>query len=245
MLSRSASLLLLLSGLLTPGVPAIAQVTDEQPNPRTEGLRPSERVRVLLDRVRVEQNRLESLEADFVQVKESALLVEPVESRGGFAFSAPNRVRWEYASPNPISILIVNEEMTTWYRDIQQAERVSVGRQSQRVLEYLGTGSSMDDLLEYFLLTMTVPIDEAEPYVLELVPKFDKVAKRIQGMTIWVDPALFLPLRLRYVEPDGDVTDLRFETLRVNEGVPDEHFVLESPSSVEVRQVELDRSAIR
>ena len=245
MLSRVALLLLLLSGVLTPGVPAIAQVPDELPHPRSQELRPSERVSVLLDRVRVEQNRLLSLEADFIQIKESALLVEPVESQGGFAFSAPDRVRWEYVSPNPISILIVNEEMTTWYRDIQQAERVSVGRQSQRVLEYLGTGSSMDDLLEYFLLTMTVPIDETEPYVLELAPKFDKVAKRIQGMTIWVDPELFLPLRLRYVEADGDVTDLRFESLRVNEGVPDEHFELEIPASVEVRQIELDRSANR
>jgi len=245
MLSRYAALLLLLTWVLTLGVPAVAQVQEELPHPRTEGLRPSKRVEVLLDRVRIEQSQLESLQASFVQVKESALLVEPVESRGGFAFSEPDKVRWEYDSPNPISILIVDEVMTTWYRDIQQAERVSVGRQSRRVIEYLGVGSSMDDLLEYFLLTLTLPIDETEPYVFDLAPRFDQVAKRIQGMTIWIDPERFLPLRLRYVEADGDVTDLRFENLRINEGVPDEHFELDLPATVEVREVELDRSAHR
>lgn len=245
MLSRFAALLLLLTWVLTPGVPIVAQVQEELPHPRNEGLGPSERVGALLDRVRVEQSRLESLEADFVQIKESALLVEPVESRGGFAFAAPDKVRWEYESPNPISILIVDEEMTTWYRDIQQAERVSVGRQSRRVLQYLGAGTSMDDLLEYFLLTLTVPIEETEPYTFDLAPKFDKVAKRIQGMTIWIDPDRFLPMRLRFVEADGDITDLRFENLRINEGVPGEHFELRLPDTVEVRQVEWDRSAGR
>jgi outer membrane lipoprotein-sorting protein len=253
MLSRFAVLLPLFAWVLLPAAPAVAEERGEPmaqqaaalegaalPHPRDEGLGPSERVGVLLDRVRVEQNKLESLEAEFIQIKESALLLEPVESRGGFAFSAPDKVRWEYQSPNPISILIVDEDMTTWYHDIQQAERVSVGRQSQRFLQYLGAGSSMDDLL-----TLTVPTDESEPYVFDLAPRFDKVEKRIKGMTVWIDPDLFLPLRLRYVEADGDITDLRFENLRVNEGVPSEHFELELPATVEVRQVELDRSAGR
>lgn len=172
------------------------------------------------------------------------MLVQPVEARGSFAFSAaPDRVRWEYETPNPISILIINEQMTTWYRDIQQAEKVSVGNQSQRVLKYLGAGSSMEDLLQYFELTLTVPVDSTQPYVFDLAPRFDKVAKRLQGMTVWLHPQFFLPTRLRYVEPDGDVTDIRFERLRINEGVPDDHFKLELPTTVEVRRVNPDRSA--
>lgn len=216
----------------------------ELPDPRNKGLGPTERVDALLERVRIEQGRIESLQADFVQNKESSMLVEPVEARGDFAFSAgPDRVRWEYETPNPISILIINEEMTTWYRDIQQAERVSVGNQSQRVLKYLGAGSSMEDLLQYFELTLTVPLDLADPYIFDLAPRFDKVAKRINGMTVWVHPVHFLPTRLRYVEADGDVTDIRFENMRINEGVPDTHFKLEIPTTVEVRRAQADRSA--
>jgi outer membrane lipoprotein-sorting protein len=242
MSSRVAVSLIVFTWALLSGATSMAQ--EGMPDPRQEGLRPSERVDALMERVRLEQARIESLQADFVQNKQSAMLVEPVEAEGSFAFAAtPDRVRWEYETPNPISILIINEEMITWYRDIQQAERVSVGNQSQRVLKYLGAGSSMEDLLQYFELTLTLPLDTSEPYVFDLAPRFDKVAKRLQGMTVWVHPEHFLPIKLRYIEADGDVTELRFENMRINEGVPDEHFELQLPITVEVRKVEPDRSA--
>ena len=238
---RVTFLLIACTWVLLSGVMCWAQ--EEVPDPRRSDLGPTERVDALLERVRLEQAKITSLQADFVQNKESAMLVEPVEAQGGFAFAAPDRVRWEYETPNPISILIVDEEMTTWYRDIQQAERVSVGNQSQRVLKYLGAGTSMDDLLQYFILTLTLPLDEKEPYVFDMAPRFDKVAKRLQGMTLWIHSEHFLPTRLRYIEADGDVTDIRFENMRINQGVPDEHFVLEMPTTVEVRRLQTDRTA--
>lgn len=242
MLVRIAFSLFAISWVLLSGGPVMAQ--HEMPDPRQQNLGPTERVDALLERVRIEQSRIESLEAEFVQNKQSAMLVEPVEAHGSFAFAAgPDRVRWEYEFPNPISILIIDEEMTTWYRDIQQAEKVSVGDQAQRVLKYLGAGSSMDDLLQYFELTMTVPEDASEPYVFDMAPRFDKVAKRIRGMTVWVHPEYFLPTRLRYIESDGDVTDIRFENMRINDGVAAEHFILDIPTTVEVRKVQADRSA--
>ena len=241
MSSRAAISLIACTWAVLMGAPAMSQ--EQVPDPRREGLGPSERVDALLERVRLEQAKVESLQADFVQHKESAMLLEPVEAQGNFAFAAaPDRVRWEYRTPNPISILIIDEEMTTWYRDIQQAERVSVGNQAQRVLKYLGAGSSMDDLLQYFDLTLTIPTDASEPYVFDLAPRFDKVAKRVRGMTVWVHPEHFLPTRLRYLEADGDVTDLRFDNMRINEGVPAEHFELELPTTVEVRRVTPERS---
>jgi len=223
---------------------AVALVgAQNQPHPRQKDLEPSERLAALVNRVRSEQQNVSTLEAGFTQIRESSMLIEPAESTGVFSYASPDRVRWEYESPNPISMLITGDEMTTWYRDIEQAERVQVGRHSQRVLKYLGAGSTMDDLLEYFSVSLTLPKDQSQPYKLEMVPKFDKVAKRLQGMSVWIDPELFLPLRLRYIEADGDVTDMRFEDLRVNGGLPEERFNLDIPITVEVRHVELDRSS--
>lgn len=242
MLQRIVPLLIVFSWVSSSGGPSLAE--SGMPDPRRQDLGPTERVDALLERVRLEQAKIETLQADFVQHKESAMLAAPVEAHGDFSFAAdPDRVRWEYRTPNPISILIVREEMTTWYRDIQQAERVSVGKQSQRVLKYLGAGSSMEDLMQYFELTLTVPQDVSEPYVFDLAPRFDKVAKRLQGMTVWVHPEYFLPTRLRYIEADGDVTDLTFENMRINQGVHADHFELEMPTTVEVRRVAPDGSA--
>ena len=60
-------------------------------------------------------------------------------------------------------------------------------------------------------------------------------------MTIWIGADHYLPVRLRYVDADGDVTDLRFENLRINGSVPVERFDLRLPDSVDVRVVELDQ----
>ena len=68
-----------------------------------------------------------------------------------------------------------------------------------------------------------------------------EAAKRVRAMTLWIDRTLFLPTRVRYVEGDGDVTEYRFQRLRVNGTVPEHRFTLDLPASVEVRILDLDR----
>ena len=230
------------SSALGQGSPA----AEDLPDPRWSGLEPGKRLETLIDRVRLEQQAIETLQAEFTQTKESALLLEPVESTGVFSFSMPDQVRWEYFTPDPISLLIRGDQMTTWYRDIDRAEKVHVGAKSQRILRYLGAGSSMDDLLEYFSVSLAVPDDVREPFRLDMEPRFSRVAKRVKAMTVWVDSTRYLPIRLRYVEPDGDATEYRFENLEINAPIPGDRFDLVLPASVDVRDIDLDqRSGLR
>ncbi len=217
--------------------------TASVPDPRNQDLTPSERLAALVERVRLEQSKLETLEAEFTQLKVSSMLVEPEVSEGTFSYAAPDRVRWEFETPIPISLLISGEEMTTWYRDIDRAEKVHVGRHSQRILQLLGAGSSVDQLLEHFTVTLKMPGDEERPFLLELAPRYKRVAKRLEGMSLWIDPQRFLLVRLRYLEPGGDVTEYRFHDLRINGGLPEDRFRLELPGHVEVKFVELDHRA--
>jgi len=217
---------------------AIAQ---EEANPWD--VEPTARLEVLVERMRLEQEKIRTLEASFVQRKESQLLLEPEESTGVFSYAAPDRVRWEYSDPTSISLLIHGDHMTTWYRDLGQVEQVEIGRHSQRVLEYLGAGSSLATLIEYFDVRLTLSDDRSRPMHLDLDPRFERVAKRLSGMGIWVDPESYLPIKLRYIEADGDVTEYEFTDYRVNEGVDSELFVLELPEDVEVRTIDLTRRA--
>ncbi|MEZ5332651.1 MAG: outer membrane lipoprotein carrier protein LolA [Thermoanaerobaculia bacterium] len=214
---------------------------EDPPDPNAPGLASGERLGALVERMRQEQESLTSLQADFVQTKESSMLLEPSEAAGTFYYAAPDRVRWEYRTPDPISMVIADDRMTTWYRDLDRAEEVDVGRQSQKILEYLGAGSSLSTLLEYFDVKLHQPGDASAPLELELEPRFERVAKRLAGMSLWIDPELYLPVRLRYIEADGDVTDYRFSNFRLNTEIPDERFRLEIPESVAVRRIDLNR----
>lgn len=209
------------------------------PDPRAQGLSGTERVHALLERVREEQAEIVALKADFVQRRESELLLEPEESRGRFAFLRPDRVLWEYRSPVPMRVLVSDDEMTTWYEALDKVEILEVGRYSDRILEYLGATNSLDLLQKYFDVTVSFPDDVRDPYRLELSPRSRRVEKRLAGMTLWLDPELFVPRRIRYLEADGDVTEYEFHDIEVNPPIPASHFELHLPPGVEMRRVTL------
>lgn len=212
---------------------------EDLPDPRQEGLTTGQKLEQLLARVELEQGRMETMQASFVQYKESALLIEPQVSKGEFLFVKPDKVRWEYTEPEPIRVVIHGEEMLTWYRDLGRAERVLVGNYSDRILEYMGASNSLELLRKYFDLRVEFPRDPTAPYLIQLLPRFERVAKRIAGMSLEIDPERFLPTTLRYEEADGDVTEYRFENLVLNGTIPDDGFDLGLPEGVEVHTVEL------
>ncbi len=80
-------------------------------------------------------------------------------------------MRWEYLSPNPITVVIRGDEMTTWYRDLKRAEVLTVGRYSNQIFKYLGASGSLQTLLQYFTVKLKLPEKKGEPYRLEAPPQ--------------------------------------------------------------------------
>ncbi len=229
---RFALALMLLSVLLSPGDRAVGVAP---PDPDAAGLSSRERLDALFTRVKMEQKQLQSLEARFVQRKESELFVQPEEARGRFSFVAPDRVRWEFVEPDPMVVVIDEDTMTTWYRDLEEADVMEVGRYSEQVFKYMGASGSLETLLDYFRIHVTFPDAEGEPYRLTLDPRYPRIAKRIEVMDLWIDRERFVPVRLRYVEPGGDTTEYRFTDVRVNPEIPADRFELDMPGDVEWR----------
>ena len=234
-MKRLALALLVLLAVAPAGAAA-----PSKPDPRAPGLAGMQRLEALLERVKLEQRSLKTLEASFVQNQESDLLVKPERSTGTFSYAAPDRVRWEYREPNPVSVVIHGDEMTTWYRDLKRADKLKIGRYSNQVFKYLGASGSLQTLLDYFNASLSVPKDAAAPYRLELTPKYQRISRRLKAMTIWIDSRRFLPVRLKYTEADGDTVQYEFQDLKVNPEIPAERFVLNLPKGVETRVIDLE-----
>jgi outer membrane lipoprotein carrier protein len=75
---------------------------------------PDRALEALVDRLQQSYDRLDGLEADFVQVLRSVALGEPQEERGHLYLSRPARMRWEYRSPEE-KLAIVDGERTYLY----------------------------------------------------------------------------------------------------------------------------------
>lgn len=213
------------------------------PDPDAPGLSSRERLDALFARVRAEQKSLRSLEASFTQSKKSEMLIEPEEARGSFSYLAPDRVRWEYVEPSPMTVVIDDDSMTTWYRDLKRADEIPVGRYSEQALKFMGASGTLETLLDYFRVHATFPRDGEAPYRLSLEPKYPRVAKRIEAMDVWIDRERFVPVRLRYVEPGGDVTEYTFSNIELNAEIPPERFELRLPADVERRRLGAARTS--
>jgi len=222
-------------------VPSFAAKPPVVPDPMALGLNGPQRLSALVDRVKYEQRQLKTLEARFTQQQESSMLASPEESKGVFSYAAPDRVRWEYLSPSPITVVIRGDQMTTWYRDLNRAETLKVGRYSSQVFKYLGASGSLQTLLEYFTVRLKLPEKKGDDYRLELDPKSARIAKRLKSMTLWIDAETFFPSHLKYVEGSGDSVEYQFSDMKRNAPIPEERFVLKLPPGVSTRTVDLSR----
>jgi outer membrane lipoprotein carrier protein len=223
-------------------VPAFAAGKPEgPPDPMAPGLTGPQRLTSLVDRVRYEQKQLKTMEAHFTQQQESSMLAAPESSQGTFSYAAPDKVRWEYSSPSPITVVIRGDQMTTWYRDLKRAEVLKVGRYSSQVFKYLGASGSLQTLLEYFTVRLKLPEKKGDPYRLELDPKYARIAKRLKSMTLWIDGESYFPQHLKYVQADGNTVEYQFSNMKRNTPIPEDRFVLKLPPGVSTRTVDIGR----
>ena len=192
----------------------------------------------VIKKVQEQQKQTRTLQASFKQEKELALLAKPEVSTGTFVFSKPNNVLWTYDAPKRVQMVIARGTMTTYYPDLAKAETIDVSRFEDRIFKYMGASGAIDELARYFDFTFTDTATNPA-YVLDLTPKNNAVARRVQRIRIWIAKDSYLTTKFEYVEADGDITRYEFSDLKVNQPVEQTKFTLTLPSTVRVEQMKL------
>src|SRR5438477_1361531 len=130
----------------------------------------------VIAKVQEQQKKTNTLEADFKQEKTLALLAKPEVSTGRFVYQKPNNVRWTYDAPKRVEMLIANGWLTTYYPDLNKAEKIEVKRYQDRIFKYLGASGALDELAAYFNFTFSNRADQPA-YLLDLAPNTKGIAK--------------------------------------------------------------------
>jgi outer membrane lipoprotein-sorting protein len=192
----------------------------------------------VIKKVQEQQKKTATLQADFRQEKELALMAKPEVSSGTFTYSRPSNVLWTYDTPKRVQMVIAGGFLTTYYPELGKAERIDVKRFEDRIFKYMGATGAIDELARYFDFTFTD--SKSKPvFVLDLTPKNRAVSKRVQRIKLWIDKNTYLTSKIEYVEGDGDITRYEFTNLRINETVPSSKFALSLPSTVRVETMKL------
>ena len=192
----------------------------------------------VIKQVQEQQKKTATLQADFRQEKELALMAKPEVSSGTFTYSRPSNVLWTYNTPKRVQMVIAGGYLTTYYPELGKAERIDVKRFEDRIFKYMGATGAIDELARYFDFTFTDSKSKSV-FVLDLTPKNRAVSKRVQRIKLWIDKSTYLTSKIEYVEGDGDITRYAFTNIRINEPVPQSRFALTLPSNVKVEQMKI------
>ena len=192
----------------------------------------------VIKKVQDQQKTTQTLQADFRQEKELALLAKPEVSTGTFVYSRPNNVLWSYDAPKKVQMVIAGGSLTTYYPDLAKAERVDVKRFEDRIFKYMGASGAIDELARYFDFTFT-DTPSKPVYTLKLTPKNKAVAKRVRSINLAIDKKTYLTSKVEYVEGDGDITRYEFTNIRLNAPVAASRFALQLPANVKVEQMKI------
>jgi outer membrane lipoprotein-sorting protein len=192
----------------------------------------------VIKKVQEQQKKTQTLQAEFKQEKELALLSKPELSTGTFVFSKPNNVLWSYSAPKRVQMLITKGTLTTYYPELNKAEKIDVKRFEDRIFRYMGASGAIDELARYFDFTFT-DTSTSPTWVLDLSPRSKVVAKRVRHIKIWIDKSTYLTSRFEYIEGDGDITRYEFTNIKVNQPVEQGRFTLNLPANVKVEQMKI------
>lgn len=219
----------------TDTVTSLATTTD------FDALKGGNKIRALIDAVVEQQRSLEGLRSEFVQLKESDLLLEPVESKGEFSFLAPDRVRWDYEAPEPMVVVFADDTMTTFQPRQKRAELVKISSRQRRFVRILAGAQPLDQLMSQFSVALSDP-GAPSNYRFTLTPTHSLLKKRLLSVVLEVDRELLLPVVVEYHEVDGDSTRYEFQNLKLNPSLKDSLFHLDLGENISIELV--DASAI-
>lgn len=221
---------------------AAAEQEAARPRPSLDELEGGAKVEALIERVVEVQRSLRSLQADFVQIKSSDLLLDPVRSEGRFTFLAPDRVRWDYDDPDGMVVSFSDDTVTTYYPDRQRAESIKISRRNRRFVRVLAGTQPLDDLAANFSITL---VDAGPPagYQLVLEPTHSVLKRRLELVILEIDREVLLPVVIEYRSADGDTTRYELSGLVLNPEVQPSDFVLELGAEVRVERLDISSGA--
>ncbi|MBP6059708.1 MAG: outer membrane lipoprotein carrier protein LolA [Candidatus Saccharicenans sp.] len=174
---------------------------------------------------------LTTLEADFVQYYYSTQVDEPVAGRGKVFIRRPDRMRWEYSSPERQIFLIKGELLWIYFPDEKQLIKKEANYELQAG-EILGLLAGNVNLLEkYEVSASPFPTNQKDVYQIRLTPR---ETGQYSYLLLEIDRKSYLLSTAILFEATGGKLEYHFSRFKLNQKLRDELFEVKIPADCEI-----------
>lgn len=163
---------------------------------------------------------MNSLQCDFVQVKQLSLLKTAMTSRGKMYYKGGKMLRWEYTAPyaytfvlNGDRVMLKSSEKT----DVVSVRSSKMFQQIARIMLNSVTGRCLADESD-FQVTM---YDAGRQWEARLVPQQKEMAALFSEVRLYIDPELRMVTAVELQEQGGDTTRIEMKNVQKNGTIDD------------------------
>ncbi|MDD8030894.1 MAG: outer membrane lipoprotein carrier protein LolA [Acidobacteriota bacterium] len=176
-------------------------------------------------------NSINTLKADFKQFYYSTGVQEPLLGRGQLFIRRPDRMRWEYSSPEKQIFVVKNDKFWLYFPEDNQLIRNAAESEVQES-EILGLLSGSFSILERYQVEFNpFPSQRKKAYQLKLTPREES---QFSYILLEIDSHNWMIAKAIFFEPIGSKLEYHFERVRIDQKIPEEIFDLRIPPDCEI-----------
>ena len=167
---------------------------------------------------RAEELQVESVQADFVQQKDMAILARPLISKGRFLFQAPDSLRWEYFTPLHSVLLMDKGQIRKFVeQDGKFVEESGMGLNAMQVVMQEISGWLDGNISD----TASFLAQQTDAKHVLLTPRETALAKIISHIELTLlDERSGLMKSVVLYEGENSSTRMNFSDAKLNEVIP-------------------------
>lgn len=166
-----------------------------------------------------------SIESDFIQVKNLAVLSEKITSKGSFSFMKQNNLRWEYTDPYKY-IIVINKDKILIKDENNKVKKYDMNANKVfKEINDIMISCVNGDILKSNKFSIHY-FENDKGYKLELIPNIKSMKESLKKINMYFDKNVTSVIKLEMVENGDDTTTIDFMNKKLNAPVSPDKFLL-------------------
>ena len=166
---------------------------------------------------------MQTLQCRFVQQKTSSMLAEPTVSEGTMHYASPDRLRWEYTSPYAFALIVDGEKIVRVADGKAEELDAKSGRMYQGLVNVILGSASGKNLFDATMFDI-VFFDDGDFWKVDMTPKRRDMKRMFSQLVFRFDKKKNTISRVEMKDAGGDLTEIRFEGIVLNEMIDKQIF---------------------
>jgi outer membrane lipoprotein-sorting protein len=167
---------------------------------------------------------IKTIRSDYVQTRYTAMLKEPIISKGSFFYEKPDRLRWEISKPGPAGFVVNGEKTRRWIGNPDRSEPFELSREPaiRSTVEQVFAWARAD--IAWIEKRYRITVTGDGNTTLALDPLSPQEKKYIRSIVLRFSDDLSRLRSVRINERGGDSTVIAFENTDLNATLPRDIF---------------------